>query len=684
MAWPWNVTDVDIRAKTVTINHGGHSSKAHAVSVLKVPEINLEEATVTETEDIDDIQTNDGNNETAKSYNQPDGGETSKQITPEQGPVEHKEHTTPNEKPNEKNKNATGALRQKHRKQNPRNDVLDLLNLKCGQRFQGFDPDTGQQISGKIISRAGKPSGTNKYCYNIENDSTGRRCWIHMDKIKDLTFVSDDLPMIILFNSTSIRKAKLKEIENWLAHDVFEEVENEGQPTISVRWVITERILKGDFDLKARLVARGFEEDTSNLNKEAPTCGTDIVRLTTTMASSMGWHCHTVDVKAAYLQGDKINREVFLTPPVEFNRGQLWKLKKTIYGLCDPARGWYKRVKSELKSLGVTISPLDNSLFFWHVEDIFKGIICVYVDDFLFGGTQLFLDTIIKKLINKFRIGSSAKITFTYVGINFNAYRDGLTMDQDHYIESMTKIPISTTRETEKDCELTKEEKKSFRTLIGQMSWVSTHTRPDVSFETCELGGIYKTAKVSDLIRLNHLVDKIKAKSIHIYYPRLPNLKRCTIRCHSDASFGHLHKDGSQAGFIIFLESDTGHMHCPIYWQSRRIDRVVDSSLAAETYALHSGAKSAVFFKTIIMQMIKGAKVTVICMSDNESLCKAAHSDTQPKDKWLRINLGGIRSMIEHEDIHQVKWIASKDQLADPLTKRGVCRDKLINAISRK
>ena len=185
-------------------------------------------------------------------------------------------------------------------------------------------------------------------------------------------------------------------------------------------------------------------------------------------------------------------------------------------------------------------------------------------------------------------------------------------------------------------------------------------------------------------MQLNYLVDKIKGKSIHIYYPRLPTLKRYTIRCYSDASFGNLPKDGSQAGFIIFLESDSGNVHCPIYWQSRRIDRIVDSSLAAETYALHSGAKSAVFFKIVIGQMIKGAKVQVVCMSDNESLCKVIHSDTQPKDKWLRINIGGIRSMIENGDIDKVKWIASKDQLADPLTKRGVCRDKLINAISRK
>ena len=108
-----------------------------------MPEINLEEAKVTETKDIDDIQTNDGNKEIARSYNGPNCGEISEHITPEQGSVEHKEHTTPNEN----NENATGVLRQKHRKQNPVNNVIDLLNLKCGQRFRRFDPNTGQRIS---------------------------------------------------------------------------------------------------------------------------------------------------------------------------------------------------------------------------------------------------------------------------------------------------------------------------------------------------------------------------------------------------------------------------------------------------------------------------------------------------------------------------------------------------------
>ena len=88
-----------------------------------------------------------------------------------------------------------------------------------------------------------------------------------MEKIQDLTFISDDTPMIILFNNGEVRRAKEKEITYWILNNVFEEVEDEGQPTITVRWVITERVADGDIETKARLVARGFEEQTSHLKK---------------------------------------------------------------------------------------------------------------------------------------------------------------------------------------------------------------------------------------------------------------------------------------------------------------------------------------------------------------------------------------------------------------------------------
>ena len=127
--------------------------------------------------------------------------------------------------------------------------------------------------------------------------------------------------------------AKNKEIQNWIDNKVFTEVDDINQDVITVRWVITNKIKEGIPVVKARLVARGFEEDTYSLRKDSPTCSKEAVRLALSVASAMGWDCHTIDVKAAYLQGNHIDREVTLKPPPEFFKGKLWKLNKTVYGL---------------------------------------------------------------------------------------------------------------------------------------------------------------------------------------------------------------------------------------------------------------------------------------------------------------------------------------------------------------
>lgn len=53
------------------------------------------------------------------------------------------------------------------------------------------------------------------------------------------------------------------------------------------------------------------------------------------LANTNGWECHTLDVKAAYLQGNEIGRVVHLRPPPEFADDRLRRLKKTVYGLCE-------------------------------------------------------------------------------------------------------------------------------------------------------------------------------------------------------------------------------------------------------------------------------------------------------------------------------------------------------------
>ena len=686
---PAKVTHINLAAKTVTVNHGGYLIKAHAVSIMKIPPLDVELTSQDETEDIDEIL----------CEKQPDNisdkqleNDTSTSIS-ESAVQENNSHSLEKaimnnqispriQKANENPSNSNGYQNKENTKgKNTKINNKEIINMKEGQRFQGIESDTGKHITGRIINRAGKVKGSNKFCYNIEKDD-GWIGWVDMANIQDLQIIPDDFAVIILFSNGEVALAKEKEVRKWIENHVFNEVEDKGQPTITVRWVITEKLVDNEVVTNARLVARGFEEDTARLKKDSPTCSRESVHIVIFFARCHGWKCYSVDVKAAYLQGDKITRDVYLQPPDEFNNGKLWKLNKTVYGLADAARMWYLRVKKELINLGVEQCSLDKAIFFWYKNGRLEGIICLYVDDFLFAGSHCFLDSIIKRFMKIFNVGSTGSDNFTYVGLRLNTYKDGITLDQDHYIASINEMDLSKKRKLEKNDKLSRRELAAFRTLVGQLSWVSTHSRPDIAFEVCLLGTGFQNATVSDALSLNHLVKRIQTSNVNLYFPNMESAHEYNIICYTDASFRSRPMEGSQAGFIIFIQSSE-KKKCPIFWQSKKIERIVDSSLAAEAEALHEGMKTSYYMYKVLKTIEPSLKLKIICKTDSMSLVKALESTNQIQNRWLRLHLLGINEMLENRLIEKLIFVKSKDQLADCLTKKGKCRDDLIYSLCR-
>ncbi|CAL4145852.1 unnamed protein product [Meganyctiphanes norvegica] len=109
---------------------------------------------------------------------------------------------------------------------------------KKGQRFQGVDKNTGNFVSGSIVSRAGKATGSNRNCYNLILDSSGMHGWFNIDTLKDVKVSGED-ENVILYVNEEVQRAKEKELESWVDNDVFQKVRNKGQKSISVRWVVT-------------------------------------------------------------------------------------------------------------------------------------------------------------------------------------------------------------------------------------------------------------------------------------------------------------------------------------------------------------------------------------------------------------------------------------------------------------
>ena len=120
--------------------------------------------------------------------------------------------------------------------------------------------------------------------------------------------------------------------------------------------------------MKARLVARGNQEK-AGVQADSPTGTKDSLFLALAISSMHKWRPKTTDVKNAFLQGLKINRNVFLEPPKDLKKqGKIWKLNKCVYGLDDAARNWFLAVEKDLKEMGCIQSKVDICLFFFFYQ----------------------------------------------------------------------------------------------------------------------------------------------------------------------------------------------------------------------------------------------------------------------------------------------------------------------------
>ena len=342
-------------------------------------------------------------------------------------------------------------------------------------------------------------------------------------------------------SKTDTLKAKVAEMESWNKNRVYEEVEDSGQNCVSVRWVVTPKVINGELKVKARLVARGFEE-VCNFRTDSPTCMRESIRIILLIIASMEWKLHSIDYKTAFLQGKEIERDVFLRPPTEFRKKDvIWKLKKTVYGLADAPRVWFLRLKEEVMKLGARVSSFDNGVFYWHSERGLEGVMASFVDDQLWGGTHNFEEKVIKELRRTFDISCEHDSAFKYVGIELSQGDDySICINQNKYIEGILPIELHKERKLQKDAELTMSEKRQFRGLIGQLNWISGMSRPDISFEVCQLSTMLNKPTVSDVLRANKVVRHVKGTNAQIKVPNLGDLTECEILTYTDASFASL------------------------------------------------------------------------------------------------------------------------------------------------
>ena len=158
------------------------------------------------------------------------------------------------------------------------------------------------------------------------------------------------------------------------------------------------------------------------------------MRIFLTIAASERWCIKTTDIKLAFLQGKKLELDIYLKPSKESDTppGKIWKLQHCLYGLKDGARQFFMSVQEELLKLGCIQCDLDPAMFYLKKNGQLKGIICCHVDDFLHAGDEQ-LDHIMSKLRQRFSAGKVEGKCFSYIGFKVAQKDSGkLTIQVTH------------------------------------------------------------------------------------------------------------------------------------------------------------------------------------------------------------------------------------------------------------
>ena len=475
-------------------------------------------------------------------------------------------------------------------------------------------------------------------------------------------------------------EAKQAELNRLKSFEVYEQVPDIGQSRISTRWILW----KKKDEVRARLVARGFEESLDD-TVDSPTIGKCVLRLAVCLAASKDWKIKSTDIKSAFLQGQPMERKVFIIPPAEadIEPGYIWKLKRCLYGLSDAAKQFYNSVKHELLRLHCKISNLDPSLFYYFHDNELAGILVSHIDDFLHCGNDLFCEKVIDGLCKRFQAGSRQDEDFKYVGFQITQNHRGITLSQKEYIENLEVPDMPAARGIKKMELLSKEETTTYRSLVGSLNWIVQGTRPDLSFDMTDLSSKFQEGKIEDLQRVMKILNKAKHERADILFPNLGRTEHWKVVVYTDASFGNL-GTGSCGGFLVFLVS-IDNQAALLAWKSGKVQRVVKSTLAAESLSLSEGLDEAIYIKHIICEVLgldtENGALPIIGIVDHEGLCNNIRSTKMVSEKRLRIDLASIKENLCRGIINEVRLCQSEDQLADVLTKKGVNGIKLLSVL---
>jgi hypothetical protein len=380
-----------------------------------------------------------------------------------------------------------------------------------------------------------------------------------------------------------------------------------------------------------------------------------------------------MDVKSAFLYG-QLKEEVYVMQPPGFedekHPDKVLRLDKALYGLHQAPRAWYETLSSYLLNNGFRRGQIDQTLFL-RDDGTDRIIVQIYVDDIIFGSTNIRLCQEFEKLMTShFQMSSMGEMSF-FLGLQVKQSPEGIFINQSKYVADILKkfnmqdhksasTPADTRAKLAPDLTGKPVNQKHYRSMIGSLMYL-TASRPDIMFAVCVCARYQADPRESHEIAVKRIFRYLKGKpSLGLWYPTEGLFN---FFAYTDSDYGGCNFDRkSTTGGCQFLGERL------VSWQCKKQTNVSVSTAEAEYIAASACCSQVLWIQNQMLDYGYNFTKTPILIDNTAAMFITKNPVQHSKTKHIEIRYHFLRDNSEKGLIELVR-VDTEYQLADLFTK---------------
>ena len=448
-----------------------------------------------------------------------------------------------------------------------------------------------------------------------------------------------------------------------------------GRKAIGSKWVFKSKVsADGEKQYKARLVAQGFTQQAGIDYSEvfAPVANSTTMKVLLTVAGLKGFHVRHYDVKSAFLNGN-LQEEIYMRPPSGVDeKGKVYRLLKSLYGLKQAANVWNQKLHETLIKNGSVQSKDDNCLYSYTSGGV-KIYLLIHVDDILAATNSVNeLQSFMRQVGRGFEIKDLGE-AMNYLGIRLQRNKEGFfELSQSDYIEKIlqatemtdakvSRIPMDTGYHKLNGIPL--DTNDGYRKLIGMLLYLSVNSRPDIAAPVAILCQKVSAPTDTDLNEAKRVLRYLKGTK-HIKLTLGTSRRSNELWAYTDSDWAEDQVDRkSNSGFVCFLSNS------PIMWKSKKQTIVATSSAEAEYIAMSIGAKEILWIRRLIEGFgLQQSGPTTVHSDSMSAIAMVSNPRSGSKTKHIDTKFHHVKDLVNNK-VLKLEYVPTERNIADVLTK---------------